>query len=589
MSYKTIIFISGFILNMEVRFYNNINFAKYKNSKYSYDDTPNNILSPVTVPDSVPYDLDLSDKKSLYDYSKNKIKDLYKYHGYLKAEYVEDYTNKIMKKLAASDVEASYTEMLLDLVKDKKLSPPVLVDFTGNVSANVAKDIDMLYSAYTEGKDAKEIFVPDFKDEKDALKHLKTGDVCRIGEDKNISIKTEEGSIKKLFISPDTYLELFPPVERFVCTQSGRFGDCYLLSSIDSMNQNPNTRYKLLEMFRENEDGTVDIAFGGFKDEDGKIVQKYPDRTILKDISSEIMKVKDDRITSFTTEGVRAIELLYEKMEENNEKESVKKRYDYFNKIKENIKSGNRVALDKNNIFWSLHGKHELEEKQRELKETKSVIIPDMVSWKALPEKELDYFCSFYEKGEKMFDVKDRWLEFTLTKEDINEKLSKVQNKDDDFSKYETLVLKRMLERFKKDSDTANFYNEILPARMMLDLFDDITSFDLLSATSGVGRGALENLGLVDTFTKKTNSDYVKEKLFAPDVSQYAFTCSSRRKDNNTKITLHNPHAYSLTPVETKDGRKFAVRNPHNTSNEVILTYEELCDYFKYIEGGRLL
>ncbi len=577
-----------FIRIMKMQLFNNINFSRYKSSKYSYPETKNSILEG-TSPSSTPDNIDLSDFQSLYDYSNERIRNLYKYymHNDLTRQYTVDYADKVINKLEAGGIESSYMEIILELVDEEKLSPYVLDDITGQLNSNAVKDIDKLYDAYAENKDPADVFVPHFEDEIKAEKSLETGEVCIIGDDKNISIKLQDNSFKKLFITPKTYLELFPPVERFIITQSGRLGDCYLLSSIDSINQNLNTRYKLLEMFRENEDGTVDIAFSGFKDNNGEIVQTDTSKTIVKDISKEILKIKDDKITSFTTEGVKAVEILYEKMKSDEAKSVIEKRYNDFKELQN---SPNRIALDENNIFWMLFSEDEVKEKQKKLEQTKSVIIPSALDWKTVTDEELDYFCSFYEKGEEMFAViDDKWSFFKITKDKAEEKLAKVQNKDDDFSKYEALVLKRIIHNVGGSTSSMYFSNEVLPKRMILDLFNNITKFDLLYATAGREEDAFKNFGFVDTFKEPLNSDFVKEKLFTQDVSKYIFTCSSRQDNSSAKIPLYYKHAYSLSPVDTENGRMFSVRDPHNTLNEVILNYEELCEYFDTVDCGKLL
>ena len=41
---------------------------------------------------------------------------------------------------------------------------------------------------------------------------------------------------------------------------------------------------------------------------------------------------------------------------------------------------------------------------------------------------------------------------------------------------------------------------------------------------------------------------------------------------------------YAVRPIDIEGERRFLVRNPHNTLNETICTYEELCKYFDTID-----
>lgn len=119
-----------------------------------------------------------------------------------------------------------------------------------------------------------------------------TGEAGELVES-NGSLYINDGTkLVKLNISAETYLELFPPVERFSVNQNN-IGDCYFISGcLTDMVKNPEVYAKLLQTFSEDSNGNITIKFSGtlknypvtFKNGepkvldglvDGKTVKKY--------------------------------------------------------------------------------------------------------------------------------------------------------------------------------------------------------------------------------------------------------------------------------------------------------------------------
>ena len=65
------------------------------------------------------------------------------------------------------------------------------------------------------------------------------------------------------------YLELFPPVKRFINIQRG-VGDCYLISSMSSIMQNPKTRVDLYKSFIQDGDDIL-ITIKSYEDYKGTV------------------------------------------------------------------------------------------------------------------------------------------------------------------------------------------------------------------------------------------------------------------------------------------------------------------------------
>lgn len=161
----------------------------------------------------------------------------------------------LVDAMGRNDVETSNVEMLLQLVEDKKVHYSALLYLCheGVMSDEFEGDLDKLYDAYINGKDVKETFVPTMKTSDEAVAAQQVGDVFQVEGEENIYIKTSDTETKQLKMSRDTYMRLFPPLERFALYQ-GDAGNCYMLSTLDAMNSNPKTREKILSCFEEDGD-----------------------------------------------------------------------------------------------------------------------------------------------------------------------------------------------------------------------------------------------------------------------------------------------------------------------------------------------
>ncbi len=547
-------------------FGNNIYFAGYKSSKYmekSY--TTNSLLNPETQPDNLPEDLDLEDQNVVYNYSRNRLKKLYDYYGFSSDKIkpttkkkLENNLNLLLTRLQSSNLDSSNLDMIVRLIEDKKLSLGLIRSINEHfeVSRNVSSDLDKLYEAYIERKSVEDVFVPKFENIEAAKDSIETGDVCQIADDENISVKTPDGKIKKLFITPETYLELFPPVERFIVSQNN-LGDCYILSSINSINQNPNSRHRILEMFRQNPDDTVDVVFGGFQyenGENGKILPKKSDEPILENIAEIIPKHRSKCAVSSTAEGVRAIELLIELLEHKRDNYLTQELYKDF---KEN---GEDSAI--------------------------TLIRP-------YNKAEIEHFISYIDENglDSMFTLQDlKSLEkFTLSKEEILQALEKAKQNDDEISKYEVLILERWLKVINA-ANTAEYdiFGETLPKEIVVDLFKDVKPINFYYINGGGhSYNVLELFGL-DVIKKDEKPCQIKEELFSQDPKKYVFTCATtNKKAEKSNGRFLSNHAYSLEPVDVENERKFAIKNPHNSMEEIILTYDELCKYFDKISVAK--
>ena len=111
-----------------------------------------------------------------------------------------------------------------------------------------------MYEAYGDGVKPIDRYVPTVKDTTTGLEKVQTGDAFEVEGEKNIYVKDSNGEAHQLKVSKEMFNELFPPAERFAGVQ-GAAGDCYLLSTLNSIMENPGQRQLIYDMFEETEDG----------------------------------------------------------------------------------------------------------------------------------------------------------------------------------------------------------------------------------------------------------------------------------------------------------------------------------------------
>lgn len=129
---------------------------------------------------------------------------------------------------------------------------------------NVIRDIEIL----RKPGHLIDNYIPVFRSEQEAISKVKTGDVFQIQGRKTVAIKNKTGEVEQLSMDRDSYFELFPPVERFMNVQPESFGNCYEVTSLNAVMENPETRENLLRCIDTvSKKGMVRVKFpNGSKD-----------------------------------------------------------------------------------------------------------------------------------------------------------------------------------------------------------------------------------------------------------------------------------------------------------------------------------
>ena len=219
------------------------------------------------------------------------------------AENLEDYEfDALSKMMKANNRNSKAVNGLIGLIDSGTVNKRTIYYSSkhSDLQPNISNDIKLMQQAKETGVPVEDLIVPKFKTAEDAIKNAKIGDVYNVGDEKNVYIKTDDENAKQLKFDKETYVKLFPPVERFSIGQS-QIGDCYLVSTLDNLYQNPETRVKILDCFEQ----------------DGKDIKaKLPNNDeviVAKDckLLEQTEKNPQESIYIKGSEGLRILEHLY--------------------------------------------------------------------------------------------------------------------------------------------------------------------------------------------------------------------------------------------------------------------------------------
>lgn len=495
------------------------------------------------------------------DYSKEDIQNILaektadKKTAVLLTNYLEGVVNE-------NNPDSSYIKKLLELVYADKLPAGALLGLQEGLSVNqnIKQDIDKLFECYRTDKSVADAFVPTFKTKDEANSSLSVGDVCQIEGEDRISIKKDEGEIEKLFISKNTYLELFPPVERFLYTQSNQ-QDCYFISVFDSIYSNPHSRYKILGLFNERKNGKVDASFGGFKYTGSHVSSKDFSRYVLRDLSKTLNSLRRiyPNYMSYTMEGLRALEVLNAEEKRKNAESKINKKYHYYKKLLEKSEHDPIVCKDfqySRDELVDFINLYESQRNQRNIISTEDMNIPVF---------DIDYGSVLY--GLKLLDE------------------NKTPKTD---TKWERYILERYKEYLERTGKKTVPFKEVIP----IETYQDIFQWEINKNTpspytyGGNSFSAFRVFDLPSMLLPLCDNETTEKLLNMQDIQKRAvLTCSTPYEDK-TGRNIKPFHSYSLIPKDENGKRTFIVKNPINTFQQIELTKEELKECFNVVELG---
>ncbi len=162
------------------------------------------------------------------------------------------------------DEETAYMKKMIHLICKKEVTPMATTSLCkhGIMSELAKADIDTYYDKVKgQGMSKEDAFVPVHASQAEGQKASAVGDVFRVDGQDKIYIKSGDDYSRQLDMDAETYMKLYPPVERYASSQGGN-GDCYLLSSINAVMENPYARPALLDCFHQ-QGNDVMVQFPG--------------------------------------------------------------------------------------------------------------------------------------------------------------------------------------------------------------------------------------------------------------------------------------------------------------------------------------
>ena len=285
---------------------------------------------------------------------------------------IKDFKN-IKRVLNKGDEQTANVMMQLELIKSGDIEPSTLSNYweTGKMNNNLANDLDMVYEARRSGKNVADVYVPNVKSVEDGNNQTKIGDVFKVENQDKIYIKTDDNSSKQLDMDKETFIKLFPPAKRFT-TQQQSIGDCYLVTSLETVMNNPKARVALYDAFHQKGDDVVvkfKNGYGEYLYKDAKLPQDRVKKYSLK--GAEGIKILEDAygLDSVNKSDVKFREIQGQKIAQKqkefnnapmNKKAEIlkslndhKKRLDDYLKAKE--KFGDDIVVCRDDNFYNIY------------------------------------------------------------------------------------------------------------------------------------------------------------------------------------------------------------------------------------------
>lgn len=436
----------------------------------------------------------------------------------------------LLKTMAAEDQHSVNIRMLIGLV-DRDIVPfDVLNNITkhGKMNESVVKDLQLLNRCHEEGIKPADVFVPKIASEAELKKNIKIGDVFEIEGVENVCIKTKEDGFEYLKVDKEMYMKLFPPVERFALVQSG-IGDCYLVSTLDALYENPKTRH---------------IVLSAFEQQGNDVLVKFPKGESVY-LSQNCELPENSNRNNFLA-GAKGFQLL----EHVFGLDLIKKYNDlYYIKMKQKMGDMRReVAI--------------IEEKRD--KDNSQVFDEDSYQY-------LLYQLHHYKKAFNDFKNKIEAESLVLAMEDslnLTWGDSGIQYKP----AYEIKNLNGIRGRYTQEEyyrnqggDAVEVFNKFGLKESARYYFDD--ELDSYTIQSIMDESAEYSNFIIIGSTKRDLKDF-------PDSYEYG---------------IENSHAYFVNPEKLPSGKTlYNIVNPYNTSHKITIPLSKLKDYFLCFQCSRL-
>lgn len=451
---------------------------------------------------------------------------------------VSDLIN-LKKIVKQNDKQAENTVMLLNLVNDKSINSRTLkyICKDGIMSDGMEKDIRTIYSAKQQNIDPNDLYISHVNSASDGAAKVNVGEMFEVEGEKNIFIKNKDGLAEQLKLDKATMVKLFPLGERFANAQR-LSGDCYFVSAVNSMYENPQARINFLKCF-EQDGENINIRFPSsdfvYTAEKGEMPKHYSKNYITGSLGMKLIEhaygeMLADRFSNMAVDAQeKAIQSLEQKQTQTPDDKYIKERISEHEHTLERFKN-------------------DLNSKKPEL----VVMIEDLGDLKV----------------EKNTDGKS-----VVVAESV---------KRPEMSDYSGINLKRL--------DEMNMYRHTSYE----------TPGDFYRGDGGFMEDVFNDFGLKEVKAYPAYEREVCELLQNPELSKdYIFSGGTKNEGRRNpmraelimdrSLNMYGSHAYRIMPsTDDKGETVFKVSNPWNSSHNTILTFEQLQRFFIEIHIAKI-
>lgn len=458
----------------------------------------------------------------------------------------------------------------------------------GTTRSNLLEqDCAMVYQAAIEGIDVADLVVPTTSSIEEGMNNADVGDIFEVEGEDFIYIKTGDGEYEQLDISKDTYMELFPPVQRYMSEQ-GKVGDCYLVSSLNNMMTDPTTRHILLRCFSEDENGnvTVDLPNGDytFTVEKGKsVVDTLPESIPFHDEDSGRTGLMYSGFTiSNSSKGMQMLELCYgiylkeQQIDESTEK--LRTLNELVTIDEENFEDGRQIALAEDiialvdeyitpeNIGWVIGLLNELPD----MKNEQAVYNAISQGLNCEDPAVITEFWNFYQD----YVSNDYPIDYLIRKIDLDTTEEQLVNLEEDVYGLNLRGnggwMSDVYTAFGFECRSSLNPSSTAKLNLNIDLDLDTSSSSILKSVPIEG-GDSQLIQLAEN----PNVRIVAGGTYGSSDSQML----------NNDLNIAERHAYTIYPVKQENGEwMFEVINPWDESRTTILTEDQMYEYFSNID-----
>lgn len=453
---------------------------------------------------------------------KNKASKLIKKFA-LKGQLSLKDINNLKTALNADNNQANNIAMVLTLADEKIVNPRTLkfVCSNGVMSEGMQKDIKMIFEARQKGVNPNDLYVPKVNSFDEGLIKTDIGDCFELDGQDYIFIKNKDEKPEQLKMDKKMFIKLFPPAERFANSQKSS-GDCYFVSTVNAMMDNPHARSYFLNCF-EQDGNDIKIHFPS-------------DDFEYKAVNARMPKACKDNFIKGSI-GMQLIEYAYGCFLEN------------------------QIA--------------------RKVRERQISAVEDMKKQLKLTTNKND------EKA-----LKNHIKNFQITLDKFNED----QRKD----LHEWLVA----INDEREPETDNYNGILLRSLNQMNMYRHTnyqTAGDYYRGDGGWMEDVMHDFGYKNTYVYAIDEPEAQELLKNPDAAKnYIITGGTKSEGKSVPLraekiidknySMYGSHAYRIIPSKDKDGNIiYKASNPFNSSHDVILTFEQIKEFFSQIHAAEII